>query len=137
VRGFGEIEGDNESRHYARVRRKRPRFRSGTQQHIGLSLVALEGVALDHVGQLTLWHVRLNGPGSVGQLPAEQMCGARAAEHEPQVGEQLDQLLRANQKAAARGALAKARQQPEQAALLEARACARTVRIGEQAGDVF
>jgi hypothetical protein len=74
----------------------------------------------DDIGQLPLGHVGLDRPGPFGQLPVQQTGSTGTAEHQTWIGDEVDQLLRPNQKASASGALAQRRQQLEQPAVLEA-----------------
>ena len=81
--------------------------------------VTIETVVLDDVGQLAFRYVRLDGPRPFGQVPFEQAGRARPAEHQTRIGQDIDQLLGADEKAAAGGALAQTRQQLEQASLFQ------------------
>jgi hypothetical protein len=52
-----------------------------------MRVVALEGILLDDLSQLPLGYVGLDLPGPLRQLPFQQPCGARAAQHQASIGQ--------------------------------------------------
>jgi hypothetical protein len=73
------------------VGRERPRIGHAAQQQVGIPLVALQGVLFDDRRQLFLANIRLKWARCRRVAPIKQACGARAAEHQLRIGDELDQ----------------------------------------------
>jgi hypothetical protein len=84
-----------------------------------------------------LGDVGLHRPAPIREFPAEHTGGARAAQNDTRVGQQLEQWLSADQKTSLGGPATQAWKRLEQPLLLEARTGPRPIGVAQQPRHVF